>query len=99
MEVVVDPARCPRPSGGSVVTIGAYDGVHTGHRRLIAEVRGLAAARHCASAIVTFDRHPALVVRPASAPKLLTDLDTRLELLASTELDYAVVVHFDEARA
>ena len=99
MEVVDDLVDCPRPPGGTVVTIGAYDGVHLGHQRLIAAVRDLAAARGCASAVVTFDRHPALIVRPASAPKLLTDLETRLELLAATGLDYAVVVRFDEARS
>jgi riboflavin kinase/FMN adenylyltransferase len=49
--------------------------------------------------VVTFDRHPALVVRPESAPKLLTDLHTKLDLLAATGIDYAVVVHFDEARS
>jgi riboflavin kinase/FMN adenylyltransferase len=53
----------------------------------------------CPTAVVTFDRHPAMVVRPESAPKLLTDLDQKLELLAATGLDYAVVVHFDEQRS
>ena len=99
MQVVTDPAACPKPASGSVVTIGAYDGVHLGHRAVIAEVRRLAAERGCASAVVTFDRHPAFVVRPESAPKLLTDLDQRLELLASTGLDYCLVVHFDEERS
>jgi riboflavin kinase / FMN adenylyltransferase len=99
MEVIDNLARCPRPAGGTVVTIGAYDGVHLGHRRLIQQVRKLAAERACASAVVTFDRHPALVVRPESAPKLLTDATTKLELLAETGLDYAVVVAFDKARS
>jgi riboflavin kinase/FMN adenylyltransferase len=49
--------------------------------------------------VVTFDRHPAMVVRPESAPKLLTDLDQKLELLSETGVDYALVVHFDEERA
>ena len=99
MEVITDPAACPKPASGSVVTIGAYDGVHLGHRAVIAEVRRRAAEQGCVSAVVTFDRHPAFVVRPESAPKLLTDLDQRLELLASTGLDYCLVVHFDEQRS
>ncbi len=99
MEVVDDVASCPRPPQGTVVSIGAYDGVHLGHQRLISQLRDLAAQRGCASAVVTFDRHPALVVRPASAPRQLTDLDTKLELLAATGLDYAVVLRFDEARS
>ncbi|MHB8468129.1 MAG: bifunctional riboflavin kinase/FAD synthetase [Acidimicrobiales bacterium] len=99
MEVVDELSRCPHPPEGTVVTIGAYDGVHIGHRRLIDEVRTLAKARGAASAVVTFDRHPALVVRPQSAPKLLTDLPTKLELLADTGVDYTVVIRFDEERA
>jgi len=99
MEVVRDLSHCPHPAAGTVVTIGAYDGVHVGHRRLIDQVRRLAAERDEASAVVTFDRHPAQVVRPDSAPKLLTDLDTKLELLEETGIDYTVVIHFDEARA
>ncbi|MBA3654841.1 MAG: bifunctional riboflavin kinase/FAD synthetase [Actinobacteria bacterium] len=98
MEVITDPSACPI-TRGTVVTIGAYDGVHVGHRALIADVRRLAAERDCASAVVTFDRHPATVVRPESAPKLLTDLEQKLELLAATGVDYALVVHFDEQRA
>ena len=77
------PGPCPAPPEGSVVTIGAYDGVHLGHRAVIAEVRRRAAAT-TAPAVVTFDRHPASVVRPESAPLLLTDLDQKLELLADT---------------
>ena len=71
-----------RLSEGSVVTIGAYDGVHLGHRKVLQLVRELADARGLDAALVTFDRHPAQVVRPESAPKLLTSLDQKLELLA-----------------
>ena len=81
------------------MTIGAYDGVHLGHRAVIAEVRRRAAERGLASAVVTFDRHPASVVRPESAPRLLTDLDQKLELLAATGIDYCLVVTFDDTRS
>lgn len=99
MELILDGDPCPTPPGGTVITIGAYDGVHAGHRAVISEVRRLAAERGCASAVVTFDRHPAMVVRPESAPRLLTDLDQKLELLAETGVDYVLVVHFDQARS
>src|SRR3954447_25008700 len=99
MEVITDPAACPNLPNGAVVTIGVYDGVHLGHRALIGRVRTMAAELGAASAVVTFDRHPATVVRPASAPKLLTDLDQKLELLAGTGVDYTLVVHFDQARS
>ena len=99
MEVIADPAACPGAEGGTVVTIGAYDGVHLGHRAVIARVRAMAADLGCGSAVVTFDRHPATVVRPESAPKLLTDLEQKLELLGRTGLDHAVVLRFDEERS
>jgi riboflavin kinase / FMN adenylyltransferase len=99
MEVLRDLTACPRPPGGTAVTIGAYDGVHLGHQAVIAEVRRRAAARGLATAVVTFDRHPAAVVRPESAPRLLTDLDQKLELLAGTGVDYCLVITFDEARS
>ena len=81
------------------MTIGFFDGVHLGHRVVIGEARRLAAELGAKSAVVTFDQHPAAIVRPDSAPHLLTDLDQRLELLATTGIDYAVVVRFDEQRS
>lgn len=99
MEVVTGPEHCVPPPGGSAVTIGAYDGLHLGHRALIAELRRRAAERGLASAVVTFDRHPATVVRPESAPAVLTDLEQKLELLATTGVDRTLVVPFDRHRA
>jgi riboflavin kinase/FMN adenylyltransferase len=99
MEVVRDVDEAPSASGGSVVTIGAYDGVHLGHQALIAEVRRMAAEADLAATVVTFDRHPAAVVRPSSAPRLLTDLDQKLELLEATGVDRCLVITFDEARS
>jgi riboflavin kinase/FMN adenylyltransferase len=81
------------------VTIGAYDGVHTGHRLVVGRVRRVAEEQGLRSAVVTFDQHPAAVVRPDSAPKLLTDLGQKLELLGATGVDYALVVHFDLERS
>jgi riboflavin kinase/FMN adenylyltransferase len=80
----------------SVVTIGAYDGVHRGHQAVIEQVRQQAEVLDARSVVVTFDRHPASIVRPESAPLLLTDIDQKLELLASTGLDATCIVKFDE---
>ena len=98
MEVLHHPGDCSA-GRACAVTIGAYDGVHTGHRLVVDRVKRVAVEQGLASAVVTFDQHPAAVVRPESAPKLLTDLDQKLELLSGTEVDYALVVHFDRARA
>jgi riboflavin kinase/FMN adenylyltransferase len=99
VQVITDLGRPPWPGERSVLTIGAFDGVHVGHRAVINQVRSLADARGARSVLVTFDRHPATVVRPESAPRLLTDLPTKLELLAQTGLDATVVLTFDEARS
>lgn len=84
---------------GSVVSIGAYDGVHLGHRALLASVGEVARTRGLASIVVTFEPHPAEVVRPESAPRLLTDLPQKLELLAGAGVDATVVIPFDADRA
>jgi riboflavin kinase/FMN adenylyltransferase len=85
---------------GTAVTIGVYDGVHVGHQKVLQLLRHLANARDLDAVCVTFDRHPAEVVRPESAPKLLTTLDQKLELLDGTGLlDRCYVLHFDEARS
>lgn len=99
MRVVTDLSEPVWPGERAVITIGAYDGVHRGHREVIGQVRRLAARLGARSAVVTFDRHPATIVRPESAPRLLTDPEQRLELLASTGVDATVVVPFDDRQA
>jgi riboflavin kinase/FMN adenylyltransferase len=99
MEVLIDPAQGPCAPPGTVVTVGAYDGVHVGHQGLIGRVRERAETRGVPSAVVTFDRHPATVVRPDSAPKLLTDLEQKVELLGDTGIDLCVVLTFDAKRS
>jgi riboflavin kinase / FMN adenylyltransferase len=95
-----DAALAAARTAGAVVTIGAYDGVHLGHQAVLRLVRELADARGFEAALVTFDRHPAEVVRPESAPRLLTTLEQRLELLDATgDLDLCWVLRFDEARS
>src|SRR3954452_20609300 len=85
---------------GAVVTIGAYDGVHLGHQAVLRLVRDIAAARGHEAVCITFDRHPAEVVRPESAPKQLTSLEQKVALLAATGfVDRTCVLHFDEARS
>jgi len=87
-------------AGGAVVTIGVYDGVHRGHHAVLRLVRELADARGLAAVCITFDRHPAEIVRPDSAPRLLTTPEQKLELLAATGyLDVVHVLRFDEERS
>lgn len=99
MRVVTDLRQPIWPGDRAVITIGAYDGVHRGHQEVISQVRTLAAALNARSAVVTFDRHPASVVRPESAPRLLTDAEQRLELLEATGVDATVIVAFDQTQS
>jgi riboflavin kinase/FMN adenylyltransferase len=99
MDIVTDPETCVPPAGGSAVTIGAYDGVHLGHRALLTELRARARRDGLTTVVVTFDRHPATVVRPESAPSLLCDLAQKLEFLAAAGVDRTVVVPFTAERA
>ncbi|MBT7429685.1 MAG: bifunctional riboflavin kinase/FAD synthetase [Ilumatobacter sp.] len=88
------------PDGVRVAaTIGVFDGVHLGHQEIFRTVRATADQLDVASAVVTFDGHPAHVVRPESAPQLLTTFEQKLELIAAQGIDYAYVVSFDAERA
>ena len=87
--------RRPRAiSGRTVVTIGMYDGVHRGHQQLIgtAVARARAMGRPCL--LLTFDPHPAEVVRPGSHPAILTSLDRKAELVAGLGVDAMCVLPF-----
>ena len=79
-----------------VATLGTFDGVHVGHQAVLGRTVMEARRRAVPSAVVTFAGHPAEVLRPESAPLLLTDLDQRLDLIAACGLDTAYLVDFDE---
>jgi riboflavin kinase / FMN adenylyltransferase len=73
----------PRPRR---VAVGEFDGVHLGHREVI---RG-------SDTVLTFDPHPLQVIRPEAAPKLLTSLDAKTELIEALGVEELVVIPFDE---
>lgn len=84
----------PRPSGPCVVAVGKFDGVHRGHQRVLARARKHADERGLPMYVVTFDPHPAVVLRPEVAPKMLGTLSDRLERLAANGADAVLVVPF-----
>ena len=101
MRIYRDPAEIAGEGPGRAVTIGAFDGVHLGHQAVLRLVRDLARARGLSATVLTFDRHPAEVVRPGSAPKLLTTLDQKLDSIRcyATQFPPAKALTFDRMRA
>ncbi len=80
----------------SVVTIGNFDGVHRGHRMVIASVLERAQAMHARSVAVTFDPHPAHVLHAGSRLPLIAPLHEKLRLLDATGLDAILLLPFTE---
>lgn len=84
----------PADLSGSVVTIGNFDGVHLGHRRVLGTVVDRAATAGLTAVAVTFDPHPVRVLRPDLAPAALCDLEERLALIEGTGVDAVLVLPF-----
>ncbi len=80
------------PHEATTVVIGNFDGVHRGHRAVLARARAVAPDRRLVA--VTFWPHPMTVIRPGNAPLLLCGLDTRRQLLLDAGCDEVEVVHF-----
>ncbi len=86
----------PADVGRTVVTIGMYDGVHRGHQKLIGAAVARAQAMGRPSLLLTFDPHPAEVVRPGAHPAILTAMDRKAELVAGLGVDAMCVLPFTE---
>ncbi|WP_206995385.1 adenylyltransferase/cytidyltransferase family protein [Trinickia mobilis] len=84
---------------GCVISIGVFDGVHRGHRRVLERLRETAKLYGVPAVVVTFDPHPRRVLQPDKALPLLVSVQRRLELLASTGcVDRALLMPFDQYR-
>jgi riboflavin kinase/FMN adenylyltransferase len=82
----------PRP----VVALGNFDGLHRGHMKLVDEVRRQAAERGGTAVAMTFDPHPARVLRPDKAPPLLMTLEQKLDAFERAGLQAVAIVRFSE---
>ncbi|HVJ09243.1 MAG TPA: bifunctional riboflavin kinase/FAD synthetase [Acidisarcina sp.] len=89
-------AEIPPGFGPCVVSVGNFDGVHRGHRWVLEQVKERARTLAARSIAVTFDPHPTCILRPERAPRLITPLEARLELLAATEIDAVLVIPFTQ---
>ena len=84
----------PGDWGSSVVTAGVFDGVHRGHQRIVARAAEAAARLGLPAVVITFDPHPAEVVRPGSHPPLLCTVRRRVQLLAGQGVGAVCVLPF-----
>lgn len=84
---------------GAVVTVGTFDGVHLGHRAVLAEINARARQSGRRSMLVTFEPHPLEVVHPETAPLRLTTAEERREVVAECGVDRMTVLHFDAKMA
>ena len=92
-------AEVPADLGGTVVTIGNFDGVHLGHQHVLARAREIADERGLPVVAITFDPHPMAVLRPEHAPTQLTSIERRAELLREVGADHVLALPFDRDMA
>jgi len=84
----------PAGWGRAVATIGVFDGVHRGHQQIIGHTVRRARELSMAAVVVTFDPHPAEVVRPGSHPAILTEAGRKAELIEALGVDVLCVIPF-----
>jgi riboflavin kinase / FMN adenylyltransferase len=96
MEVIRGGSELPRPLASSVVTIGNFDGVHRAHQELLRKVVNAARRTNTLAVAVTFDPHPAEIIAPERAPRLLTPLDLKISLIEKCGIDLMWVIPFTQ---
>ena len=80
--------------GPSALTIGNFDGVHAGHRRILRRVREVAGENGWKPSVLTFDPHPTRIVAPARSPKLMTTPQQRCRLMEQEGILQALILPF-----
>jgi riboflavin kinase/FMN adenylyltransferase len=84
----------PAGFGPCALTIGNFDGVHYGHRRILRRVRELADSRRWKASVLTFDPHPTRVVAPDRSPLLMTTPERRAELMRREGIEQVLILPF-----
>jgi riboflavin kinase/FMN adenylyltransferase len=99
MRTLIQPDRFRDLPGPIILAAGFFDGVHAGHRAVLAGALAQARIRHGQAWALTFDQHPLSILAPAHRPPLLTPLEVRLELLSQAGLDGCLMLPFTRALA
>src|SRR5262247_2881431 len=99
MQIVRGLESFPPDAGPSAVALGAFDGIHLGHRAILGTAVSQARRDRLQAIACTFDRHPMEVLQPDRAPLPITTLEERLTLIAETGIDTTVVLPFTPAVA
>lgn len=94
MRVFHSPGEVPAAFGPSVVTIGNFDGLHAGHRRIMRRVVAIAREKNLTPTVLTFDPHPARVLAPDRAPRLLMTVGQKLRAMEAEGIDSALLLPF-----
>ena len=99
MRVVLDLSELQQPLHASAVTIGNFDGIHLAHRELLGRVVRSAKELGGTSVVITFDPHPAQVLAPERAPKILTPLAAKTRLIEKEGIELLVILRFNRELA
>jgi riboflavin kinase / FMN adenylyltransferase len=94
MQVFHSINELPPDFSPTILSVGNFDGVHHAHQSVIAALLKRAKGAHARSLIVTFDPHPTRVLRPEAAPKLITPLDRKLQLIGTSGVDATLILPF-----
>ena len=96
MKILHDARELQTATGRVCCAIGMFDGVHLGHQQVIRQAVSDAHQLEAASLCVTFDQHPAKVIAPEHAPRLIQNLPQRLAAIEALSVEAALVLPFDE---
>ncbi len=99
MQIVRGLESFPPDAAPSAVALGAFDGIHLGHRAILGTAVAQARQDKLRALACTFDRHPMEILQPDRAPVPITTLEERLELIAGAGIDTTVVIPFTPAVA
>ena len=97
MKIIKDVAR--EKFKDTVLTLGNFDGLHLGHRKILKAVSSRARELHLKSVVYTFDPHPQKVIAPLKSPPLIMTLDEKVRMVEGFGIDYLVVADFTKKLA